>query len=124
MPDREALCSGIGMVHCHSFNPLKPFSLISSALLYFVLTIKYVAPRFRLSSVLSVVVMVSAFLLLYAQAGNWMTSFIFDQEKGRYFLGEGQDLFNNGYRYINWLIDVPMLLFQILFVVSLIKSNF
>lgn len=100
------------------------YAVMLAALLYFVLTINYVAPRFRLSSVLSVVVMVSAFLLLYVQAGNWTSSFVFDMERGRYFLGEGQDLFNNGYRYLNWLIDVPMLLFQILFVVSLTKSNF
>ena len=39
-------------------------------------------------------------------------------------LAEGDDLFNNGYRYLNWLIDVPMLLFQILFVVTLTKSSF
>jgi bacteriorhodopsin len=68
--------------------------------------------------------MVSAFLLLYAQAQNWTNSFVFDIERGKYFLGEGRDLFNNGYRYLNWLIDVPMLLFQILFVVTLTKSKF
>lgn len=77
-----------------------------------------------MSAVLSVVVMVSAFLLLYAQANNWTSSFTFDAEQGRYFLGSGTDLFNNGYRYLNWLIDVPMLLFQILFVVTLTKSKF
>jgi len=38
--------------------------------------------------------------------------------------GSSGDLFNNGYRYLNWLIDVPMLLFQILFVVSLTTSSF
>lgn len=68
--------------------------------------------------------MVSAFLLLYAQANNWTDSFVFDAEKGLYFLGKDADLFNNGYRYLNWLIDVPMLLFQILFVVTLTKSKF
>lgn len=100
------------------------YAVMLAALFYFILTIKTVAPRYRTSSVLSVVVMVSAFLLLYAQAKNWTTSFVFDAQLGRYFLGEGADLFNNGYRYLNWLIDVPMLLFQILFVVSLKKSNF
>lgn len=99
------------------------YAVMLAGLFYFILTIKSVAPRFRTSSVLSVVVMVSAFLLLYAQAQNWTSSFVFDQEKGRYFLGDGADLFNNGYRYLNWLIDVPMLLFQILFVVTLTKSN-
>jgi len=100
------------------------YAVMLASLMYFVLTIKTVAPKYRMSAVLSVVVMVSAFLLLFAQANNWTSSFEFDQERGRYFLGEGQDLFNNGYRYLNWLIDVPMLLFQILFVVTLTKSSF
>ncbi len=99
------------------------YAVMLAALFYFVLTIKTVAPKYRTSSVLSVVVMVSAFLLLFAQAGNWTNSFVFNADEGRYFLGEGKDLFNNGYRYLNWLIDVPMLLFQILFVVSLTKSK-
>ncbi len=100
------------------------YAVMLAGLFYFVLTIKTVAPKYRTSSVLSVVVMVSAFLLLYVQANNWTESFVFDTERGKYFLGEGNDLFNNGYRYLNWLIDVPMLLFQILFVVTLTKSNF
>ncbi len=100
------------------------YAVMLAGLFYFILTIKHVAPKYRISSVLSVVVMVSAFLLLYAQSQNWTSSFVFNIEKGRYFLGDGADLFNNGYRYLNWLIDVPMLLFQILFVVSLTRSNF
>lgn len=100
------------------------YAVMLAGLFYFILTIKSVAPKYRTSSVLSVVVMVSAFLLLYAQANNWTNTFEFDPERGRYFLAAGGDLFNNGYRYLNWLIDVPMLLFQILFVVSLTKSNF
>ncbi len=100
------------------------YAVMLAGLFYFILTIKTVAPKYRTSSVLSVVVMVSAFLLLYAQANNWTESFVFDAEKGLYFLGQDADLFNNGYRYLNWLIDVPMLLFQILFVVTLTKSKF
>lgn len=99
------------------------YAVMLAALFYFILTMKTVAPKYRTSSVLSVVVMVSAFLLLFVQAQNWTSSFVFDAEKGKYFLGDGKDLFNNGYRYLNWLIDVPMLLFQILFVVSLTKSK-
>ncbi len=100
------------------------FAIMLAALLYFVLTMKTVAPKYRISSVLSVVVMVSAFLLLMIQQQNWTNAFVFDAESGRYFLGSETDQFNNGYRYLNWLIDVPMLLFQILFVVSLTKSTF
>jgi bacteriorhodopsin len=100
------------------------YAVMLAALLYFVLTIRYVAPKYRISSVLSGVVMVSAFLLLYEQSTNWGRAFNFDPVTGMYILSEGDDLFNNGYRYLNWLIDVPMLLFQILFVVSLTKSSF
>ena len=100
------------------------YAVMLAALFYFILTIKSVAPKYRISSVLSVVVMVSAFLLLYAQANNWTSSFVFDMERGRYYLGVESDLFNNGYRYLNWLIDVPMLLFQILFVITLKRSSF
>ena len=100
------------------------YAVMLAALFYFVLTIKSVAPKYRMSSVLSVVVMVSAFLLLYAQANNWTSSFVFDIKRGKYYLAAGADLFNNGYRYLNWLIDVPMLLFQMLFVISLKRSSF
>lgn len=102
------------------------FAVMLAALFYFILTIKYVAPKYRISSVLSVVVMVSAFLLLFVQAENWKNAFAFDVDRGVYTLAaaQGADLFNNGYRYLNWLIDVPMLLFQILFVVSLKRSSF
>jgi bacteriorhodopsin len=100
------------------------YAVMLAALLYFILTMKTVSPRYRTSSVLSVVVMVSAALLLYVQAGNWTNSLTFDSGTARYVLADGADLFNNGYRYLNWLIDVPMLLFQILFVVTLKRSSF
>lgn len=100
------------------------YAIMLAGLLYFVLTIKTVAPKYRISSVLSVVVMVSAFLLLLVQQQNWTGAMVYDAESARYILGDGNDLFNNGYRYLNWLIDVPMLLFQILFVVTLTKSSF
>jgi bacteriorhodopsin len=100
------------------------YAVMFAALIYFVLTLKMVSPKYRMSNILSVVVMVSAGLLLYAQARNWNMSFAFDGTVGQYMLDPEADLFNNGYRYLNWLIDVPMLLFQILFVVTLTKSSF
>jgi bacteriorhodopsin len=94
------------------------YAAMLAGLLYFALTLKSVAPKYRISSVLSVVVMTSAFLLLYKQAQNWTDAFIFSEELGRYIRRDGADIFTNGYRYLNWLIDVPMLLFQVLFVVN------
>lgn len=99
------------------------FAVMLAALFYFVLTIRTVAPRYRISSVLSVVVMVSAFLILYFQQTSWVNAFEFNAASGLYERAQGADGFSNGYRYLNWLIDVPMLLFQILFVVEISRSR-
>lgn len=113
------------------------FAVMLAALFYFVLTIRTVAPRYRISSVLSVVVMVSAFLILFAQQQSWQNGFTYDPVTGTYvsaFALTGADVvdnvavttdlaFTNGFRYLNWLIDVPMLLFQILFVVEISRQR-
>ncbi len=108
------------------------FAVMLAALLYFVLTIRTVAPRYRISSVLSVVVMVSAFLILLAQAQSWQNGFSYNTQTGTYtspYFGAVEGVaatslaFTNGFRYLNWLIDVPMLLIQILFVVELTNQE-
>lgn len=99
------------------------FAVMLAALFYFVLTMRTVAPRYRISSVLSVVVMVSAFLILYFQQTSWVNAFQFNPTSGLYERAAQADGFSNGYRYLNWLIDVPMLLFQILFVVEISKAQ-
>lgn len=99
------------------------YAVMLAALAYFILTIRTVAPRYRISSVLSVVVMVSAFLLLYAQKNSWIQTFAFNPGTGLYEVAADSSRFSNGFRYLNWLIDVPMLLLQILFVVELTKQR-
>ena len=74
------------------------YTIMIAALLYFAFSLKTNAPKYRTSGILSIVVMTSAFIILFYQS--------------------------NGYRYLNWLIDVPMLLFQILFIVNLSKKEF
>ncbi len=97
------------------------YASMAAALFYFVLTKNYSLPKYRMSSVISVVVMVSAFLLLFIQKQSWSDAYAFTGAV--YALKEGADLFTNGYRYLNWLIDVPMLLIQILFVAEITGSD-
>lgn len=96
------------------------YAAMAAALLYFVLTKNQNMPKYRMSTVLSVVVMVSAFLLLLAQQQSWTNGYEFTGSA--YALKEGAPLFTNGYRYLNWLIDVPMLLIQILFVAGIVGA--
>lgn len=94
------------------------YAVMAAAFFYFIFTRSDSLPKYRTSSVISVVVMTSAFLLLYLQKQSWMNAYAFDGSG--YSLREGSALFTNGYRYLNWLIDVPMLLFQILFVAGIV----
>ncbi len=96
------------------------YATMAAALLFFILTKNSCLPKYRMSSVLSVVVMTSALLLLYTQKISWTEAYAFTGEA--YSVKPGADLFTNGYRYLNWLIDVPMLLIQILFVAQIVGS--
>ena len=97
------------------------YASMAAALLFFILTKNNALPKYRMSSVISVVVMVSAFLLLFIQKESWSAAYAFNGQA--YALRPGADLFTNGYRYLNWLIDVPMLLIQILFVAEIVGSD-
>lgn len=90
------------------------YAAMAASLLYFILSVRSNSPKYRPSQILSVIVMVSALLLLFEQQNNWVEAFSF--ENGVYVY---QNTFSNGFRYLNWLIDVPMLLIQILFVVGI-----
>ena len=97
------------------------YASMAAALLFFILTKNNCLPKYRMSSVISVVVMVSAFLLLFIQKESWTAAYAFNGQA--YALRPGADLFTNGYRYLNWLIDVPMLLIQILFVAEIVGAE-
>lgn len=96
------------------------YAAMAASLLYFVLTKNDNMPKYRMSSVLSVVVMTSALMLLYAQKQSWTDAYVFTGSA--YALRDGAELFTNGYRYLNWMIDVPMLLIQILFVAGIVGA--
>lgn len=91
------------------------FAAQAAGLVYFLTTLRDLAPRYRIASILGSIVMVSAFLLLLAQSLSWQNSFVF--QNGVFVLGDG--IFSNGFRYLNWLIDVPLLLLQLVIILGL-----
>jgi bacteriorhodopsin len=92
--------------------------IFAAAFVYFLATIRTVAPKYRLSNVLSGVVMISAMIILLRQSMAWDFSFVLNPDTGEYVRRDGQ-AFSNGYRYMNWSIDVPVLLLQMLVVLPL-----
>ena len=91
-----------------------------AGLVYFLTTSSRSAPKYRLASTISGVVMVSAALILFQQQQNWSNAFVFNGDRWV----RTDDTFSNGYRYINWTIDVPMLLTQLLIVLGIVGASF
>ncbi|MGF1487884.1 MAG: bacteriorhodopsin [Prochloraceae cyanobacterium] len=102
-------------------------STMACGFVYFLATMKSAAPRYQASSVFSAVVMVSAFLILFRQLNGWLDAFEFDGTVWKLTVAElgtfTESTFNNGYRYLNWSIDVPLLLTQMLFLFDLNKGH-
>jgi bacteriorhodopsin len=95
----------------------------AAGFVYFLATSREVEPRYRLASTISAVVMVSAVLEIGQLSLLWSSSFSFSQATGLW-QPVGDELFSNGFRYINWSIDVPMLLTQLLIVLGLSGKRF
>ncbi len=96
------------------------YAAMAAGLVYFLLTSKNSLPRYQLSSTLSAVVMVSAFLELLVISMRWNSAFTWDGES----FSQSGTLFSNGYRYMNWSIDVPVLLLQLLIVLGVTGAAF
>ncbi|MEL7238498.1 MAG: bacteriorhodopsin [Planctomycetota bacterium] len=96
-----------------------------AGLLYFLVTAKQASPKYRMCNYLGAVVMVSAALELGNQYLVWKGSInAIDTPMGVLFARTGEAAFSNGYRYVNWSIDVPVLLMQIVIVLGLTGKKF
>jgi bacteriorhodopsin len=95
------------------------FACQAAGFIFFLTTINASAPRYRFVSILGAIVMVSAFLLLFHQWLAWEEFLVY--RDGMFHPENG--IFSNGFRYLNWAIDVPMLLLQLVIVLGLISQD-
>lgn len=91
------------------------FAAMAGGFVYFISTYRNVKPSLQVASILGAIVMVSAFLLLLAQSMSWQSTFVLEND----IYVRGESIFSNGFRYLNWLIDVPMLLLQLVIVLGI-----
>jgi len=92
-------------------------AVFAASLLYFTVTASEAPPKYRRTFYISGVVMVSATIELFLLFQLWDRSFAYNEATMMVERIEGE-VFTNGYRYANWLIDVPMLLTQFLVVLQ------
>lgn len=95
-------------------------AVFAAVLVYSLATAKSISPRYRITSYLTGVVMVSAVLELGLLALRWSGAFSWT---GTSYTLTGS-LFSNGFRYMNWSIDVPVLLTQLLVVAGITGGIF
>ena len=98
------------------------FGAFAGAIVYFLLQVKKADPRFRTASILSCVICASAFLILGNQAIQWQRSFALIPELGLY-RRIPEMLYSNGFRYMNWGLNVPLLAIALLIVLPLNGST-
>jgi bacteriorhodopsin len=92
---------------------------MGAALLLFLLMRNRVAPQHRMAITLSTLVVAIALYHYVRILGSWSDAFSFDG--GRY-VQDGRP-FNEGYRYVDWLLTVPLLLAELVVVLKLAKGT-
>jgi bacteriorhodopsin len=98
-------------------------AVFAASLLYFSITASQAPQKYRQTFYISGVVMVSATIELFLLFQMWDRAFAYNSATGMMERVEGI-VFANGYRYANWLIDVPMLLTQLLVVLQFTGRGF
>ncbi len=91
---------------------------MGGALLFFLLVRSKVAPRHRMAVTISTIVVAIAAYHYLRIFDSWGAAFAFTN-------GEYTQIapFNEGYRYVDWLITVPLLLAELVIVLKLNKST-
>lgn len=90
---------------------------MGAAAIFFLLVRNRVAPAHRLALTLSTLVVAIAAYHYFRIFGSWEASFA---QEGGEFLAVG--LFNEGYRYADWLLTVPLLLAELVLLLGLERS--
>ena len=92
---------------------------MGAAFIFFLLVRNRVAPRHRMALTLSTLVVGIALYHYVRIFGSWSDAFSFVDGE---FVQDGPP-FNEGYRYVDWLLTVPLLLAELVVVLKLSKSK-
>ncbi|MFZ4120940.1 MAG: bacteriorhodopsin-like [Caulobacterales bacterium] len=93
---------------------------MSAATLFFWLSRDSVAPRYRMALVISGVVTFIAAYHYWRIFGSWTGAFVVDAQAGTIALSN--EKFNDAYRYVDWILTVPLLLVELIIVMGLSRA--
>lgn len=90
---------------------------MAAAFAFFVLAQKNLAPKYRISMMVSALVVLIAGYHYFRIFNSWEGAFVLNEAAGMYeFSGEP---FNDAYRYVDWLLTVPLLVVELVLVMDL-----
>jgi len=92
---------------------------MGAALLFFIVSRSRIAPRYRGAITLTTLVVAIALYHYSRIFTSWNDAFVFD---GTQYVQAGIP-FNEGYRYVDWLLTVPLLLAELVLVLKLPKGT-
>jgi len=91
-----------------------------AAFVFFVLAQKNLAPKYRVSMMVSALVVLIAGYHYFRIFGSWDMAYAL--EGGQYVFQEDKP-FNDAYRYVDWLLTVPLLVVELVLVLGLPKGE-
>jgi bacteriorhodopsin len=92
-----------------------------AAFVYFVLAKNNLAPKYRVSMMVSALVVFIAGYHYFRITQSWEAAYVLNETAGMYeFSGEP---FNDAYRYVDWLLTVPLLVIELVLVLGLPKGE-
>ncbi len=90
-----------------------------AAFVFFVIAQSRIAPKYRISMMVSALVVGIAGYHYFRIMGSWEGAYV---AQGTMYVFSGKP-FNDAYRYVDWLLTVPLLLVELVLVMSLPKSK-
>ncbi|MEO0559800.1 MAG: bacteriorhodopsin-like [Bacteroidota bacterium] len=90
-----------------------------AAFAFFILAQNRVAPKYRISLIVSALVVGIAGYHYYRILGSWSDAFTLT---GAEYVFSGTP-FNDAYRYVDWLLTVPLLVIELVLVLALVKQK-
>jgi len=96
---------------------------MGAAFVYFLLARQSIHENYRIAVTISALVVLIAFYHYMRIFDSWNHAFVYDPASQTYTSGVPGTLpFNEGYRYVDWLLTVPLLLTELVLVLKLEKA--
>ncbi len=95
------------------------FATMFASFIFFILVRSQLSPKYRMAMVMSAIVVAVAGYHYFRIFESWSAAYVLE---GGVYVASGA-LFNDAYRYVDWLLTVPLLVAELVAVIALAKGG-